>query len=1095
MPLGLADCRYDFTSLSVRSNNLQSSAFQREFESLVPQDSTWPSNTFMAANDLSHSELHMNVNVDTVSASSVISLGMELPKDSDSLSFSPGAIYARGFIRQNDVRSSNLNSFPADSSLREIICPGGFSMPDFATSMFPVISRMFPRAVSSPHLVIFGNNSAFESALRKMSGPSTLQLVRQQNIDHQIIYMVFQRLINDSDAVSTLDEPKTELDHLFKTGIIHCFSLGTRILNNLINYTPAPFDLALRQNIFLAALVLGNGPVLRAVLETDRDNLTSRPFNIENENYLPLEYTVHKGHIQATEVLLDQGADPNLPAAYEERPDDGSDTHFLGKIVGSPWDNRDRQVAVRILQLLIDHGLEFKPSEFVSRIRQCSKGQLSILATHCLDKSFETFFRYRGLSKILEQPEWDDPFAKTLKAILNNAFLEINGRQEMWDSELSYSLSAAVRYGRATAVDILLSMGATPDTRCLVSAAQSNDVQIFTDFLSRGLDPISIVTGVASLGYDPRYLCTALSESILNHSKGAFEVLQEKGFISNLSHRPAAFAMAFVAACRVGDSNLIEQLLSIPKFPRREKKLEQAIEAAMEGGQYHVIKRLLSAGIKPNVKSLRLAIQEEQLTTAVLLARCVVTNDTLIDDSGEQRNFILWEALRWGNQTIIECVLRMGQPVNISDELLQGKLRDWNLLPTVQPPDPHGSWRYTPLSAAVLAGNTSAVKTLMTYGVQAVSFRAHGTSYQSFSGAGAETVDYDSGWTLTPLAAAAKENDLPLIREFLRIGADPFDNVALFMCAMNDFKEDIVTLLLSAFRTRYPNGAQSFGSDASYWAMRRGNTQLLELLAKDVDLTGPVEKDRGPDQPQSSFRHNTVFTSPLGEAVRHHAESEGIGRALDHLLPLVKDLNAIVHKTWKGGDMTSLLYAISLNSLATVQKLHQAGADISLPAGWLIPRTPLQGAAQIGSKDIVEYLLKHDVDPNEAPAERGGATALQLAAIKGNVGVATVLLNAGADINAPPAFCDGRTAFEGATEHGCIEMMIFLVGRGADLLSNGSVQYRRAVEFAEDNAQHAARKLADELYGKVSASQGPSFIDMGADAWAGVGASGFENFL
>lgn len=74
-------------------------------------------------------------------------------------------------------------------------------------------------------------------------------------------------------------------------------------------------------------------------------------------------------------------------------------------------------------------------------------------------------------------------------------------------------------------------------------------------------------------------------------------------------------------------------------------------------------------------------------------------------------------------------------------------------------------------------------------------------------------------------------------------------------------------------------------------------------------------------------------------------------------------------------------------------------------------------------------------------------------------------------------------------------MMIFLVSRGADLTSNGSVQYRRAVEFAKDNAQHAARKLADDLYAKVSTSQGPSFIDMGVDAWAGVGANSFESFL
>jgi hypothetical protein len=96
--------------------------------------------------------------------------------------------------------------------------------------------------------------------------------------------------------------------------------------------------------------------------------------------------------------------------------------------------------------------------------------------------------------------------------------------------------------------------------------------------------------------------------------------------------------------------------------------------------------------------------------------------------------------------------------------------------------------------------------------------------------------------------------------------------------------------------------------------------------------------------------------------------------------------------------MTSLLYTIFLGSLKTVQKLHQAGANISLSAEWQIPRTPLQAASEIGRKDIVEYLLHKSVSSNESPATRAEATALQLAAIAGNIGIATILLDAGADI-------------------------------------------------------------------------------------------------
>ncbi|KAI4663375.1 uncharacterized protein J4E78_003787 [Alternaria triticimaculans] len=193
--------------------------------------------------------------------------------------------------------------------------------------------------------------------------------------------------------------------------------------------------------------------------------------------------------------------------------------------------------------------------------------------------------------------------------------------------------------------------------------------------------------------------------------------------------------------------------------------------------------------------------------------------------------------------------------------------------------------------------------------------------------------------------------------------------------------------------------------------------------------------------------------------------------------------------------MTCLTYAIGLGSLKTVQKLHQVGANISLPAEWEIPRTPLQAAAQAGSVNIVKYLLGQGVNPNEAPAKRAGGTALQLAAAKGHVGIAAALLDANAEINAKPAMLDGRTAFEGATEHGRIEMMLFLFHRGANLLADESRQYRRAVQFAEDNLQHAAKELADELHAKAMASVGTSYIGMGECGWTGFDMDDFTEFL
>ncbi|KAB2100460.1 hypothetical protein AG0111_0g11248 [Alternaria gaisen] len=1102
-PLVLADGWDSFPYFPTRSADIRSSASLREFETLIPQGLTWTSDTAVASNDPPHSALHMCVNVDTSSVSTGVLHNFGSFEDFDSLLLPSSTMHGSDLTRQNDVRALNMNEFSDDYPLRGMTQSGGSYIPDFATSMFRVLPHVFPRAVSSSHLVILGNSSALDSAIRNMSHPRTLQLVRQQSIDHQIIYMIFQRLINDSDAASALIEPKTELDQFFAKCLKYCFSLEKRVFSSIVSSVHPPYNLALVENIFRAALVLGNGQALTAVLEMNQASLANRTLVLQGRKYYPLEYAGSQGHIQVVQALLDHGADLNLQGGHRT---------IWGSIQRKTRTSRGEDIGTEILQILIDHGLELNPAESVEWMGSCSKDVLSILATHCLSKSFETFFEHQGLVVVLLRQHGDGLSSEMLETILNRALLETDGEQELWNSILSYSLSAAILRRHGSAVNILLSMGATPNIHCLISAAESDNVQIFEEYLSRGLDPNTTApynpfrdafydntrcfpsTSPPPLPPPPNLIlnwgreldCTALSESIRSRSKGVFRILEGQGFVSELSHRQAEFCTTFLAACEAGESALIEQLLAMPNFPRRRELLGNAIEIAVKEDQHHIVEKLLSAGIKPTMRSLGWAIKKKRLTVFILLARFMGRGHDsgtfiLLPMPDSSPVHVLSEAVRWGNQTAIEHILKIGFPVNSCDEIENGEFRSWGL-PEVPEPTLYGPWQCPPLSVAILARNTAAVKILMAYGVEAVSFSVHSTS-RSFRHFGMPA-RHAAQWILTPLAAAAMVNDLPLIRDILHMGADPFDNSAFFICSMTKSREEVVTLLLSAFKARYPYGARSFGSDALYQTIRHGNVRLLELLARDVDLTGPVVKYRG--SITSTFRQdNTIFTSPLGEAVRQYAKNEGTGRALDRLLPVVNDLNAVVHKTWKDGRMTSLHWAISLGSLATVQKLHQAGANISLPAEWLIARTPLQAAAEVGSKDIVEYLLREGVNPNESPAERGGATAIQLAAITGNIGIATILLDNGADINAPPAFCDGRTAFEGATEHGRIEMMIFLVSQNADLLSNESSQYLRAVEFAENNKQHIAKDLAKDLYEKVLASQVTNVFGMGGEVWPG----------
>jgi hypothetical protein len=1003
---------------------------------------------------------------------------------------------------QSEWACSVLDDFPytATNLLSDL------SVPDFATSMIPVISRIFPKAASSAHIIPFGDSTAVESAIRNMSPPSVLQLVREQSMDHQIIYTILHQLINHNDVVHILGNPKTKLDHIFNTGIAYFFSRGPSFLSTIVKSTQPPFDLALTQSIFRAALFLGDGSILNAILSVNPGSLVNRSVSLGDSSFQPVEYTSVFGHVQATQVLLDHGADLDWEVSRL----------FPNRLVAGRWNRiRHTEERIQIIQLLIGCGLSIDTESAVSQMERCDMDELKILIIYCLDNSFETFFLHQALPIVLLRQDWDDSFSSTINEIIDRASSRCIGRRELWDEVMSESLSSAVLRGHSSAVGLLLGMGTKPTVNCLISAARATDLRTFKDFLKCGLDP-NARTRQPFAKSAPRYyreynseyhrnrFCTALGETVKNRSKEAFGILQAQKFMLKLACHPDGFVSALIAGCQIGDSNFIDQLLPLQIFPGKLSNIEEALQIAMEEKQHHVVEKLMAVGIKPTIRCLELAVQNQQLAVVKMLANAMDLT-ALVEtdirqgripnyvDGPSYRNEIMFEALRWGNQMAIEHILSLEFPIDALFDVWGKRLSDWNLDPGLDPglhPRGHdASWYLTLLSAAILKGNTIVVSNLMAYGTQAVLFHSRLTSCRALF----RTESMSEQMILTPLTAGAIKNNLPLIRELLRVGADPFDNSALFVCAVLDLPE-ISMVLLHAFKHRYPDGAQSFGCDALYQVIRRKNARLLRILANDINLTGPV-KDRKSSLPgYSPSVFSAAFTTPLGEAIRLHSEGNGADGMFELLLSLAKDHSAVVYRDSRCGNMTSLLSAIFLDSLKTVQKLHQAGANILLPAMGRITRTPLQAAAQVGSKDIVEYLLGHGADPNEPPSKREGATALQLAAISGNIKVAMILLEAGADINAPPAFGNGKTAFEGATEHGRIEMMIFLVRNGANLLANSNEQYRRAVVLAEDNRQYAAKALADDLYAKVLASQGVSLIGV-SEEWTGPDRMNFEDFF
>ncbi|CAE7202896.1 hypothetical protein CFE70_010499 [Pyrenophora teres f. teres 0-1] len=147
--------------------------------------------------------------------------------------------------------------------------------------------------------------------------------------------------------------------------------------------------------------------------------------------------------------------------------------------------------------------------------------------------------------------------------------------------------------------------------------------------------------------------------------------------------------------------------------------------------------------------------------------------------------------------------------------------------------------------------------------------------------------------------------------------------------------------------------------------------------------------------------------------------------------------------------------------------LVEEGAEITYKRQAAIFRTPLQRAAEVGSMEIVQYLIRQYADIDTSSAYSGG-TALQLAAINGYCGIVEYLLDQGANPNYPPSRGHGRTAFEAAAEWARFDVLSLLMQRGVqlDVLVGEppESQYDRAKRFAEKNGCTASKRHVELLY-------------------------------
>jgi ankyrin repeat protein len=944
-----------------------------------------------------------------------------------------------------------------------------YNIPDFSASIIQVLMKMLPVAEPTFQSNWLSKDIVVDFPANKFCHSNQLQQLRKQSVDIQAFFMILHRLVDDEHAISALRRPQSNADRLLRAGVEYLFGLGPQLLGKLLDQTPYPYDTALQQGLFCAAIEMGAYRALRAILA--RGFKHDRIFNFgQSQNRYPLEQSCSTFSVDITRILLEFGANPNQKFSH----------HLLTYLV-----RRREEAAVaakQILALLVKHGMEIHPAAAQSVFDGCEPEMLLVMAVPTFSHTFEGMILSGAFAKVLKTTSWDNSWMPKIRNILEHDYGDHVRKSDAWNTAMTMSLSAAALGGKIDAIALLLDAGAQPSIDCFVNAVESNDLEVFRRFLDLDLDPN------ARNSFDDSRPCSAKSNFVLPRTEHtvlsrcielkfteAFRMLRERGFLEKAGKNAHSLRLSLIAACKVGNDTLVQELVSLQDAGLRPEMVK-VIDTAVIGGHETIVKQLLSAGIAPNHTSLFLAIKNKNSVLAEMLVNLVTINQRYIDEVWED---IVTEAVKWGDVKIIRMMVRAGASLNNLTTLHLHDHMSWPSDEDEEVPHRGGLWNATPLVTAILKGDHEVTEFLLSSGAQLNVHDSYMTEDELYTP------------TMTALTACVLKNDHTLLKELLIQGADPFDNKAILMATtLGEIRT--VKLLLHAFTKRYASGARSYGSEALFWAIYTSNMEMLEVLAPSTDASGMV--DMGDMTEDTDFRSEFEgeVTSPLAEAIRTSSLDDH-WKGLDLLLMQTKDLDAVAFEIY-GRKMTPLMYATDVGSLKVVRTLIEAGADVSRPALWGVRRTPLQAAVEHGREKIVRYLLEQGVDPNEPPAPRAGATSLQLAAIKGFIGLASILLDAQANVNAEPAMLEGRTAFEGATEHGHLQMMLLLVRHGADLLANGQQQFRQACQFAEKNGQHAAKKLAEELLQAALNDEAAPFTEAGVAEVSEMTAFDFDTF-
>ncbi|KAK2613199.1 hypothetical protein N8I77_000126 [Diaporthe amygdali] len=807
---------------------------------------------------------------------------------------------------------------------------------------------------------------------------------------------------------------------------------------------PSSITKSLADNLFRAAVEGCDPDAVATIIHRTRDDprIAIDPNEIacyfEGRDYTPIELAAKFRNIELVRILVASRADPNKSYAdglgwkCRELYRRGALDFALGRWQNGreypykpPSVNAPAPVNLDLLRMLLDCGAKvcieviehaIRPGpghmavaeELIARIiaadhRICFRREsLLVRIVNYLENSGATriimclFAHCSNLSDCGQCASKNPRLIETmLSYAARRANLELTKFLVQHTDQLQSALAAAIRGGDTHLINFLLDKGARVNDRVRLWQSKKKDLTFYELYDEGGYDLSESEFDREGSKHVITLIRTPLAEAIRAGDEQLTAAFESRGALTRLIEKHH-FHAAVLAAAEVGNISYLNKVLEYTSKLRHEADLTLALAVAIRNDETEAALALLDAGAKPSsIKCARgfpfiNALQRRNKRVVNALLECDVAIDTR-PNTGQL--YPMEVAGAWGDVAVIEDLVRMGASIDHGLEM-------------------------TALVAAVKSRNQALVHRLLELGADPGAKADKGT---------------------TPLQAAVEIGDYAMVHLLLSKGATPANSQAISYAMENDLVG--FELLLSAFRSRYPDGLRDFGGVLLAKAVKLNDSNMFDgLIRAGIDVNSRCREFFGSSMLSSFIEDTSKFNmTVLGFVVQNDR-----GKDYELVRKLIKagaDVNCTFgindkrwspEMFWNFRDLwvkkteTPLHLAIKEGNAKMVNLLIEYGSEINRPPRRGVKHTPLQSACEAGSYEMVKLLLVHGAKANDSAAERHGGTALQMAAKTGSIRIVKLLLDNGADPHMAKSKVGGRTAFEAAAENGCIDILCLL---------------------------------------------------------------------